>query len=677
VPRSSASQRSADDHGPGQRTLTARARLALTTMLLMVVVAVAYAPTSRGVLVWDDHPLLATTRAMARRPLGDLLFQPFWTADPMSDARPAYYRPLVVWSYRFDLALDPDDPAALHRTNLALHLLATAALVALARRLGASANAAILATGTWALAPRLTESVAWISGRTDVLALVLGLAAMGAWPWYGRDEPRSRAAWLRAALASALLLLALLAKEVALACAAAMVVGTIAGRRIVPRAAAREAAARIAPIALVTAVYFAMRTSAMNAARPTTTPLGTSARAATVLEAIGRYVRMTLDPWHPASSIGLVGEVDTRYAVFGGSTVALACVAAAVAVRRARARGSERTGVKVGAAVGVAALAPVLHVAPIGLAAAVAADRLLYVPLAGLALALACAANDLAPRRRLPVALLVSAIALSFVPFTFRRAGDYTDEVLFRVVAVEDAHPLNTSARSGLANVLRDHHEPALACRVHASSRRILERTGRTGTPRHTRALENLASCLAFVGQYEAAGAVYATLAASHSDSARVHMELGFFALHRGDLDAAEAAFRRALSLEPALTPARRALADIPGLRGDVQRFADESVRRERLGEWAIVLSRLGRRPEAIAAWSELALRPDVSLADATTAVDVLLSEADLATARRAVEAFTALHGPDAEKLARLERRVAEKARVDAVRARIDALTAD
>jgi tetratricopeptide (TPR) repeat protein len=675
--------------------VTSRAKVALALFALVALVALVYAPVRRGVFVWDDHALVETNPLVQKGAVLDIFRQPFWTTDALSDARPAYYRPLAILSLRADFAVAGDEAAAYHLSNLLLHLLAMILLVVVARRLGASVLASVLAGGVWALLPRSTESVAWIAGRTDVLAAVMVFGALAMWPWYGdaeRTTPASvRSARLRALATGALVLLGLLSKEVAIAAVVAIAAGTAAGASGAGRARWARVARRLAYVAAPVAAYVVVRLLATHGAASRVNALGSGMRAATVLEAVGRYAEMCLDPWHSKTSIGLMGELDRARALAGAAVVL--CGAAVFVVQLARrrragardggstdatARVAQTASLAAAAGLAIGSLAPVLHIVPIVIAASVAADRLLYLPLAGLALGLAIASARLSPRARRVAGLAAVALGASFIPATHARAEDYTDEVRFRVVAAEDAHPRNTSAKSGLANVLRGDAELDLACRLHASVRRSLERSGRAGTPRHLRALENLGGCYALLGDYARAATVYGALEALNPAGARVQMELGYLHLHQLAVDEAEAAFKRALALDPALVPARRALAILPALRVSLATFATEEARRADPVGWARVLLTLGRVPDATAAWSALLDGPALPEYDAWQGLEFLLTSADLPTARRAAERyFERGYAMRAIAKHKLEARTREQARIDRLRPRIEALAAD
>ncbi len=91
------------------------------------------------------------------------------------------YRPVRYLSHLFDHALGGGRPWAYHFNNLVLHALACAMVAGLARRLHYSRTAALAATFIFGFHPLGIEAVAYVSGRRDLLATVLGLGAVSAW----------------------------------------------------------------------------------------------------------------------------------------------------------------------------------------------------------------------------------------------------------------------------------------------------------------------------------------------------------------------------------------------------------------------------------------------------------------------------------------------------------------
>jgi hypothetical protein len=88
-----------------------------------------------------------------------------------------FYRPLWVLLNAAVLELFGDSATAFHLLNLLLLAVVTVEVWALARRL-IGEGAALAAGGFFALYPRHGESVAWVSGNTDLFATALILASL-------------------------------------------------------------------------------------------------------------------------------------------------------------------------------------------------------------------------------------------------------------------------------------------------------------------------------------------------------------------------------------------------------------------------------------------------------------------------------------------------------------------
>src|SRR5260370_12487099 len=134
----------------------------------------------------------------------------WWTPRGLSVE---YFRPLVVISFAFDRLLYGLHAAGYHLTNLALHATATLLAWAIARRILGDGFGAWSAATLFAVHPCHVQAVAWISGRTDVLAALLYMTAL---LLHLESRRRSRAKALFVALSLAAFFLALMAKEMAI-----------------------------------------------------------------------------------------------------------------------------------------------------------------------------------------------------------------------------------------------------------------------------------------------------------------------------------------------------------------------------------------------------------------------------------------------------------------------------
>ena len=188
--------------------------------LAVALIAVAtFARTLGFALVWDDPKLLGVlAEQLATGGLAGLLASDF-RLDPAVPL--GFYRPVTMLSLGFDRALGGGVAWPFHLTNVLLHALASALLFRVLRRLDVEARLALAGSALFAVHPVHVESVAFVSGRTDLLAANFVLGAVLLWL---RDRGDGRGAGLgRVAAGSALVALGCLSKEVALVLPAVLV----------------------------------------------------------------------------------------------------------------------------------------------------------------------------------------------------------------------------------------------------------------------------------------------------------------------------------------------------------------------------------------------------------------------------------------------------------------------
>lgn len=410
----------------------------------------AYAPVVDGGFVWDDHALIeAQPQVQDLAPLATYFGQRFWN-DPLEPSG-SFYRPLVTLSYAVEWRVWSGAPVGFHLTNLTLHLGVIALLLTACSRAGGQAAATGLAAALFAVSPRLSESVAWISGRTDLLATLLGLSALLIY------RPRSEG-WVRPSACALFLLAAALSKEVAFVFFAALVALEWAEAQ---RRLTREAALRLLPSFASLCVALIARTVASTDGAVVVAP-AVSTPAATplvVLAAVGHYARMVLDALRPQFQIGLKSAPSAGMSVLG----ALVIVAGGFVCWRLRRRLAPLQFAALAAA--LAAFSLVVHLLPIHIPG-LAADRFLYVPLAMGAVVLARPLSLLVARWPRTILVISVPLLLAFVVRTHQRVHIWNNEYALWKQAVAEREPGNTAPLLGLAGVLFDADLPERAARI-------------------------------------------------------------------------------------------------------------------------------------------------------------------------------------------------------------------
>lgn len=253
----SQSARASTGRGPGSRF--ARPLLVLGVAL---VGALAFAPVLPGArFVFDDHVLIEKNSDLHRSDVWWMSFTRDYYTSSAQVGRSGYYRPVAVLTHAADLHVWGKKLWGYHLTNLLLHALACAALVPALVVFGASFATALLVALFFAVHPSHAESVAFVSGRVDVLA---GLGIFAALAFAGS---RRRGVGVGLCLAA---LFAFLSKEIAVVLPVLLVIAWSAGRR---REAGEEGLSGGAiAVATATAVIVAllMRYAALGQLLPTT-----------------------------------------------------------------------------------------------------------------------------------------------------------------------------------------------------------------------------------------------------------------------------------------------------------------------------------------------------------------------------------------------------------------------
>lgn len=580
----------------------------LRTGLLLAVglaaIAIAYWNSLQVDFVWDDHLLLGPGSPIAEgKVLDDPLGMTFWQLEHRHQTQ-SYYRPISTLSLALDAHLWGASARGFHATNLLLHLAACVLVFGLARRSGAGPVTASLAMTLFGIFPRLTESVTFISGRTDLLAC---LGALGAVALYSTE----RLAWKRRAGAAALLFLGLLAKEAAAAGLLAIAIIECVHQQRRERSW-KTLGLRALPFAALACVYAGLRVHAGIQLGGPAFP-NWPERGLYVVQALGHYVWMVLTPWNPQLVVGTLGVPQIFFLALGG--LVLAAFAGLWRSRRADFWTPERLGLL---ALAIFALLPVLHLLPLPIRA-VAADRFLYLPLAAGTILLASVGSgrSLSGFRAGGLGVAGLGLMLSFGWATHARNELWSDEVALWRASAEQHAPSNGLAESELASLLgqRGQTEEAI---VHYRRALALEMELKARHPEYVvpvSLLSNLGLVLSERGQADEGIELLSAAVRQRPHEPQRRLQLGG-ALSRGlKFELAERHFAKALELHSGYREAaqlraqnRRAAEIWRSLPAPTSQEA-VSIQAAR-AEVFFLVGRLGRANEL---WLAVVTHPDAS----------------------------------------------------------------
>ncbi len=562
----------------GRRTfvdrLQTRAGMAAVLAAVVLFSVAVYIPATRYAFVWDDLALITDNSLLARSGPADIFSRGYWAGSQENVAGPhaSYYRPLVTLSFWLDLKASHANPHWFHAVNLLLYALAAAAITLVLWEL--------LHSGVWALLGGLlfaahsshVESVAFVSGRTDImLTLFIGIAASALLRSLGEQNRR----WWFVVLAA--FGCALLSKETAvlfplLVALAPPLVGVRYDRR--------HWLLVLAALAVL-AGYLLLRTAAVPVLVPLTGRVSFFGRLAAMVNGLGIYTRMFFWPfahraWYQAGGTSLVQAPNIVAAVL------LVATAAFFALRR------RFVSTLWGYAWTIAFLLPVAGFVSVG---PVAAERLLLLPSAGLVMVLLAALAHVpalrAATRRLVVAALGIVIFLLGADTVLRTRVWKNNATLFTAMVREA--PTAPSAFGSLGDAVSGTRpDSALAlyehalrldpdyvhARLHAAI--LLSNKGdHPGAIRHLRiarelvpnsnmVLNNLALAFSAAGENDSALAtIDRAIATQPGGSAVLYLNRAAVLTTAGRMAEAEADLGRALALDSTASGARTMLADL------------------------------------------------------------------------------------------------------------------
>ncbi|MFC1657928.1 tetratricopeptide repeat protein [Candidatus Omnitrophota bacterium] len=175
-------------------------------ILIIILGFAVYGNSLNGKFVWDDDPLIRDNVYIKNWSHLNKIF----TRDIMGGEgeESNFYRPLQVFTYMIDYSLWGFNARGYHQSNILFHILATLALFWFVTILFDSLPLALFTSLFFLIHPVHTEAVAYISGRSDPLALLFMLLCL---IFYIKGLRERRAGFYLVALLS--YVLALLSRE--------------------------------------------------------------------------------------------------------------------------------------------------------------------------------------------------------------------------------------------------------------------------------------------------------------------------------------------------------------------------------------------------------------------------------------------------------------------------------
>jgi tetratricopeptide (TPR) repeat protein len=97
---------------------------------------------------------------------------------PYRKSKKVYYRPLLTLSFMLDAHVGKTNPKVYHFTNIILHILSCLLILGFFRMLNMKSETAFVLTLAFSVHPILSQAIAWIPGRNDVLLSIFILSGM-------------------------------------------------------------------------------------------------------------------------------------------------------------------------------------------------------------------------------------------------------------------------------------------------------------------------------------------------------------------------------------------------------------------------------------------------------------------------------------------------------------------
>jgi tetratricopeptide (TPR) repeat protein len=420
---------------PEPSSAPARWKVGLAAVALAAVAGLAYANAAPDAVVFDDQNFFPYDYSYTAEDVAEFFTHDTWE---QVGGRSGVYRPGLLLTIAADQKIHGDAPAGYHATNIALHVVATLVvfglLLALLRGTPAAAGtadgrrtllAALAAAALFGAHPVHADAVNSIFNRSEILAAI-GTAGTLWLLWSQRERRPLLAYGLGALIYSA----ALLCKESAATTPALFAALVLLLRTDLPVRARLKAIAPAALLLVPLGAYLVLRVRALGGitevpivdAEVGGAPLGIADRLALTASSVRDALGMLAWPF----------PFRATYKDYAASDLPLAALvhAAAAAVVAAALWKRRLAALAAGLAFFYGSLLPSTRLFTNAEISMALAERYVYLPSVGMAIALAFGLAWLADVRRtlVPVAV-VGVLALASMPACLYRSADWHSNV--------------------------------------------------------------------------------------------------------------------------------------------------------------------------------------------------------------------------------------------------------
>ena len=557
-------------------------RLVLVCLTVCVVTFLALSSSLGGGFTgWDDNKfILENERIRSLSPSSVIgLFTSFHSGY--------FSQPMVLLSFALEYRLFGIDPFYYHLTNLLLHTAVTALVFFLVRSFSGSTLAAMVAALFFGVHPLHVESVAWVSGRKDLLATFFYLSSFLLYIGYkqGRGIPFY-------VFSMAAFLAALFSKSTAVSLPVVLVLGDyLAGRPFT-----RRSVLSVAPYFALSAAFAAITVFIHGKVLTPVKEFDVSFFERLLVGAhnIVFYIFKTVLPLNLSVIYPYPEKVSIAMPEYFMSVLAVV-VATAFVINSAR-YGRE---VLFGTLFFVLTVLPVLKIVqfPSG---AVAADRYMYIPSIGLFYLVGIWVQRLMDSRPSVRGPLLGAVALVVVVFSVMSSERCTVWRSSLTLWSDGRYKYPESAMirynlgaayydGGMVDKAMKEYEETVRLepthnKVHNNIGVIYLERGEAGrareeleyavilSPESPDVRTNLGNAWLGLGRPGLAEKFYREAIGMDPDFADAYLNLGNIFDDRGDMDGAEGYYMKALSLDPVLAEAYNSLGTVYGRRGELER---------------------------------------------------------------------------------------------------------